>query len=239
MVVRMILVVLSLLATVNASTYAETPDKDALTLIVMAPRSTPLARDCVKGYAQRDYEALASFLKQKLNQDVNVVFAESLKEAMEKSEGKADLIAGKHSVVLADAKESAKAVRPIARLTDLKDSITQTGLIVVRSGDAAKSVADLKGYRILFGPADCDEKSKAAISLLKQNGIAIPDKLEVAASCSEAAVTMLELPAETKVAAVVSSYATPLLEGCGKVKKMRIKDHWRDGTSGVYHPLRR
>ncbi|MCX7397449.1 MAG: PhnD/SsuA/transferrin family substrate-binding protein [Planctomycetales bacterium] len=223
MVVRMILVVLSLLATLNASACAETPDKDALTLIVMDPLSAPLACDCVKGYAQRDYEALTTFLKQKLNQDVNVVFAESLTEAMEKSEGKVDLIAGKHSVVLADAKELKKSVRPVARLTDLKDSITQTGLIVVRSGDAAKSVADLKGYRILFGPADCDEKSKAAISLLKQNGIAIPDKLEVAASCSEAAVTMVELPAETKVAAVVSSYATPLLEGCGKVKKGELR----------------
>ena len=152
MVVRLILVVLSLLATLNASACAETPDKDALTLIVMDPLSAPLACDCVKGYAQRDYEALAAFLKEKLNQNVNVVFAESLKEALEKSEGKVDLIAGKHSVVLADAKESAKSVRPIARLTDLKDCITQTGLIVVRSGDAAKSVADPEGYRILFAP---------------------------------------------------------------------------------------
>jgi hypothetical protein len=50
---------------------------------------------------------VAAFLKEKLNQDVKVVFSESLKEAMEKSEGKVDMIAGKHSVVLADAKESA------------------------------------------------------------------------------------------------------------------------------------
>ncbi len=205
------------------SVHAENPAKESLTLVVMDPLSAPLACDCVKGYAQRDYEALAAFLKTKLNQEVKVVFSESLADAIEKSEGKVDLIVGKHSVVIADAKEAKKDVRPVARLSDQKDLLTQTGLIVVRSGDSAKSVADLKGYRILFGPADCDEKSKAAVALLKKNGITIPEKLEVAASCSEAAVTMVELPAETKVAAVVSSYATPLLEGCGKVKKGELR----------------
>ncbi|MBC7968199.1 MAG: hypothetical protein H7Z17_20015 [Fuerstia sp.] len=84
----MLLVALSLLVTLDATAQAETPDKEALTLIVMDPLSAPLACDCVKGCAQRDYEALALFLKQKLHQDVKVVFAESLKEAMEKSEGK-------------------------------------------------------------------------------------------------------------------------------------------------------
>ncbi len=219
---QMMAALLSIIFFVPAA-QAEKPAKNSLTLVVMDPLAAPLACDCVKGYAQRDYEALAAFLKTKLNQDVTVVFSESLKDAIEKSEGKVDLIVGKHSVVLADAKEATKEVRPIARLSDQKDSLTQTGLIVVRSGDPAKSVADLKGYRILFGPTDCDEKSKAAIALLKKNGIEIPEKPEVAASCSEAAVTMVELPAETRIAAVVSSYATPLLEGCGKVKKGELR----------------
>ena len=95
----------------------------------------------------------------------------------------------------------------------------QTGLIVVRKDDPAKSVNDLKGYRILFSPADCDEKSAATVELLRKHGIQLPDGLETSPSCSNAAVALMEMPATAKAAAVISSYAEPLLEGCGKVKK--------------------
>ena len=124
--------------------------RSALTLVVMDPMAAPLACDCVKGYAQRKYEVLGEFLAGRLGREVTVVWAESLEAALEKSEGKADLIIGKHSVVLADAKEAKLDIKPLARLTDLKDQVIQTGLFVVRSGDPAKSVDDLKGYRILF-----------------------------------------------------------------------------------------
>jgi ABC-type phosphate/phosphonate transport system substrate-binding protein len=181
--------------------------------------AAPLACDCVKGYAQRKYESLGAFLNKQLGRKVNVVWAESLEAALEKSEGKADLIIGKHSVVLADAAEAKLDITPLAQLTDLKDQVVQTGLIVVRKDDAAKSVDDLKGYRILFGPADCDEKSAAPVELLRKHGIQLPDELETSPSCSNAAVALMEMPATTKAAAVISSYAEPLLEGCGKVKK--------------------
>ena len=191
----------------------------ALTLVVMDPMAAPLACDCVKGYAQRKYEVLGQFLAGRLSREVNVVWAESLEVALEKSDGKADLIIGKHSVVLADVKEAKLEVKPLARLTDLEDQVNQTGLFVVRSGDPAKSVEDLKGYRILFGPTDCDEKSASPMALLKEHGVALPNPIETSPSCSNAAVMLMELPADAKAAAVISSYAGPLLEGCGKVKK--------------------
>lgn len=194
-------------------------EPSALTLVVMDPMAAPLACDCVKGYAQRKYEELGKFLSKQLDREVTVVWAESLEAAMEKSGGKADLIIGKHSVIVSDAKDAKLEIKPIARLTDLKDSVLQTGLIVVRSGDAAKSVDDLAGYRILFGPEDCDEKSAAPKALLKDHKIALPSPLETAPSCSNAVVTLMELDADIKAAAVISSYAEPLLEGCGKVKK--------------------
>jgi len=197
----------------------ESSKANALTLVVMDPMAAPLACDCVKGYAQRKYESLGAFLNKQLGRKVNVVWAESLEAALEKSEGKADLIIGKHSVVLADAAEAKLDVTPLAQLTDLKDQVVQTGLIVVRKDDAAKSVDDLKGYRILFGPADCDEKSAAPVELLRKHGIQLPDELETSPSCSNAAVALMEMPATTNAAAVISSYAEPLLEGCGKVKK--------------------
>lgn len=188
-------------------------------LIVMDPLALPLACDCVKGYAQRDYSAFAKYLSEKTGQTFEVVFADSLSNALEKSGGAADLIVGKESVIQADARELKKSLRPLAKLTDLKDAVTQTGLLVVRSDDAAKSVKDLQGYRIVFGPSECEEKSEAICKLLKSQGIAVPEQKEVASSCSEAVSQMMDCPATERIAAVVSSYATPLLEGCGKVAK--------------------
>ena len=198
---------------------SEKSSEAVLTLVVMDPMAAPLACDCVKGYAQRKYEELGKFLKGQLGREVNVVWAESLQAAMEKSDGKADLIIGKHSVVLSDAKEAKLELKPLARLTDLKDKVVQTGLFVVRSSDPAKTVDDLKGYRILFGPEDCDEKSAAPMALLKDHHIVLPIPVETSPSCSNAAVTLMELGTDVKAAAVISSYAEPLLEGCGKVKK--------------------
>jgi ABC-type phosphate/phosphonate transport system substrate-binding protein len=214
-------ILLSLFASPKTRSAAavESPIKGKLTLVVMDPMAAPLACDCVKGYAQRKYEELGKFLEKQLDQKVTVVWAESLEAAMEKSGGKADLIIGKHSVVLSDAKAAKLAIKPLAHLTDLKDSTLQTGLIVVRNSDPAKTVDDLQGYRILFGPEDCDEKSAAPMALLKDHNIALKSPLETSPSCSNAAVTLMELAADVKAAAVISSYAEPLLEGCGKVKK--------------------
>jgi hypothetical protein len=78
----------------------------------------------------------------------------------------------------------------------------------------------LGDYRILFGPEHCDEKYKAAISVLKGVGTKIPDKIETVGSCADGAVKVVDLfKSNEKIAAVISSYAVPLLEGCGNVKK--------------------
>ena len=203
----------------NRSAAEDNPSETALTLVVMDPMAAPLACDCVKGYAQRKYEELGKFLESQLGRNVKVVWAESLQAGMEKSDGTADLIIGKHSVVLSDAKEVQLELKPLARLTNLKDQVVQTGLFVVRSSDPAKTVDDLKGYRILFGPVDCDEKYAAPMAFLKDRHVALPSPVETSPSCSNAAVTLMELGADVKAAAVISSYAEPLLEGCGKVKK--------------------
>lgn len=191
-----------------------------LQLVVMDPLSAPLSCDCVKGYAQRKYEKLGEFLSRKLQRKVNVTWSESLEKALrEKTNGKADLVIGKHSVVLYDAKQAKFAVVPIAALTDKKGKTTQTGWIVVRKDDPAKAVADLAGYRIFFGPEDCAEKFSAPIGLLKQHGIPLPKRIETQPTCSTAAKALLELESSVQAAAVISSYAEPLLAGCGTIKK--------------------
>ncbi len=196
---------------------------DSLTLVVMDPLAAPLACDCVQGYAQRKYEKLGEFLEQKLRRTVTVVFAESLTLALKDTEGKADLVIGKHSVVLDHAKRNDLHMLPVMQLTGKDDSVTQTGLLVVRSSDPAEKVSDLQGYRILFGPADCDEKHSAPMALLKEHSIKLPQPIETAIACSEAAKQLMAMEEGTKAAAVISSYAQPLLEGCGNIKKGDLK----------------
>ncbi len=197
----------------------EGSEKRQLTLVVMDPLAAPLACDCVKGYAQRKYEHLGRFLQQKLGRNVRVVWGESLDAAVEKSEGQTDIVVGKHSVVLADAKELGLKLRPIGQLTGEDDKTTQTGLIVVRANDPATKVSELVDYRVFFGPPDCDEKHSAPMGLLTASGVSIGQPMEISSSCSTAVTKLIELPEGSKAAAVISSYALPLLDGCGTVKK--------------------
>lgn len=194
---------------------------NAITMVVMDPLAKPLSCPCVAGYAQRDYDMLAAALEKSLGRKVKVVYNESLKGAMKKDAATgADIVIGKESVILSDAKAVGAKLAKVAMLTGKDGLTTQTGLIVVPSKDPAKSVADLGGYRMYFGPAECDEKHDAALALLKKHQVAQPAKLETAVACDEGANKILELATKgERGCAVISSYAKPLLEGCGQVKK--------------------
>lgn len=199
---------------------ADNPAGGTLTLIVMDPLAAPLACDCVQGYAQRKYELLGTYLTRTLKRPVKVYWKESLVKALaEQTEGKADLVIGKYSVVMHDAAAAGRRFTPVASLTARDGTTSQTGLLVVRAADRAKSVGDLTGYRIFFGPADCDEKLKAPVALLQQHQVAVPEPIETYQACSNAATALVELSPDVRAAAVISSYAEPLLEGCGTVKK--------------------
>lgn len=217
-----LLVGLALLTGVQDGPGAENPaaQPEPLTLVVMDPLALPLSCPCVQGYAQRDYTKLAEHLQAELRRPVKVAFHESLTAALrDKTDGKADIIIGKRSVVLFDAKRNHLEVDLVARLTGKDGGTTQTGLIVVPTGDPAKSVADLGGYRIFFGPVESEEKHAAALALLMKYQVPIPAALETSAACDEGACKILELAPATRAAAVISSYAKPLLEGCGTIKK--------------------
>jgi ABC-type phosphate/phosphonate transport system substrate-binding protein len=188
-------------------------------LIVMDPLAAPLSCPCVEGYAQRKYEVLAEYLSREISRPVNLIFAESVESGLEKSGGHADLIIGKDSVVRFDATKSSLKVKPVARLTDKSGSTMQHGLIVVNRDDPAQKTEDLKGYSVIFGPEESDEKHAAAIKLLKTAGVAIPAKLTIDEACSDGACKVIELGTKGRSAAVISSYAQPLLEGCGTIKK--------------------
>jgi ABC-type phosphate/phosphonate transport system substrate-binding protein/outer membrane protein assembly factor BamB len=193
-----------------------------LSLVVMDPLAAPLSCPCVAGYAQRRYEVLGEYLSRRLGQPVQVTFSETIAGALEKPAVEAvDLIVGKDSVVRAEGARLKLEPRLLARLTGKDGKTSQHGLIVVRSGDPAQAVAELKGYRILFGPPDCVEKFSAARRLLEKAGVTVPpvDECETTEACSDGATKLLEWGDSERAAAVISSYAAPLLEGCGTIKK--------------------
>ena len=191
-------------------------------MVVMDPLAAPLSCPCVQGYAQRRYEKLAEYLTEQLGRPVHVTFAESFSNALAKDgcDG-IDIAIGKDSVVRYDAAAKQMKVTPLAQLTGKDGKTTQTGLIVVRSSDPAHEVSDLRGYRILFGPRECDEKFSAARLLLTAAGVTVPppETAETSAACSDGACKIIDWGDSQKAAAVISSYAAPLLEGCGTIKK--------------------
>ena len=127
-------------------------------------------------------------------------------------------------MILHDAKAASLDLKKVAMLTGKDGLTTQRGLVVVAATDPAKKLADLKGYRIFFGPEECDEKHTAALRLLKEHGIGKPARLETAVACDEGALNILELAGkDIRGCAVISSYAKPLLEGCGQVPKGALR----------------
>jgi ABC-type phosphate/phosphonate transport system substrate-binding protein len=163
---------------------------------------------------------LAEYLQSSLGRKIKLTYGESLRMALEKSGGRADIVIGKQSVVRADAAAAEIDVTPISRLTDLQGSTEQYGMIVVSKDDPAKSVDDLAGYTIIFGPAEAEEKHSAAMQLFREAGIAVPkSKRQISPACSDGACKVIDLGPQSKTAAVISSYAQPLLEGCGTIKK--------------------
>ena len=196
--------------------------RSPLSLVVMDPLAAPLSCPCVAGYAQRRYEKLADYLSERLGRPVNVTFAESFEKALAQADCDAiDLAIGKDSVVRHDAAALQLSATPLARLTGKDGRTTQTGLIVVRAADPAQQVADLRGYRILFGPAECDEKFAAPRAKLTAAGVEVPSPAaaETAEACSDGACKIIEWGDSERAAAVISSYAAPLLEGCGTINK--------------------
>jgi ABC-type phosphate/phosphonate transport system substrate-binding protein len=196
---------------------------EGLTMVVMDPMSAPLACACVQGYAQRKYEFLGKFLEQQLGTKVKVHWAGALSSALEESMGKADIVIGKRSVVEADSDETQIPLSPIAELTGKDGKTTQWGLVVVRKDDAAKKLEDLAGYQILFGKKEADEKYAAPKKLFADKKVAIAEKEECIGACSEAVTNLIDMEPGTKAAAVISSYAKPLLEGCGTIKKGDVR----------------
>lgn len=105
-------------------------------------------------------------------------------------------------------------------LTDRDGDTNFTGGFVVRRKHPAQQIEDLKDRRILLGPSWEAEKHAAAILALKAAEVTIPAKIATKPTCADAAVAVVEDEAD---AAVISSYAYPLLEGCKTIDKGALR----------------
>ena len=190
------------------------PPAKPLRVVVMDPLADQLACACIPGYAQRRYPQLCEFLARKLGRPVAFVHAEDLAGALDLCDGKADLIIGRRSLVTFDAAETATRVRPIAMLTDKQGRTELAGLFVVRPDDPAKTIADLAGRTIVFGPADSAETHADAMAALAAAGVKLSGKPEAKSGDGAVALAVIENEAD---AGVLADWSLPLLEGCGTI----------------------
>ena len=216
------------------SGVANLPATTPLWVVVMDPLSDQLACECLRGSAQRKYDRLAAFLEGHLARPVRVAYGESLAHVLPHLGGPPDLIIGKYSAVLWNAGQTNTPVRNVAVLTDTTGTTDLYGLFVVRRDDPAKGLADLKGRSIRLGPVWAAEKHAAAIAALEAHGVSVPQPIptkpkpgplragEVSTSpgCNIAALAVVEGEAD---AAVISSYAAPLLEGRGMIERGALR----------------
>ena len=68
----------------SVSVHAAPKDGGPISMVVMDPLALPLSCPCVAGYAQRKYEVLGEYLSKQLGRPVEVTFAESVKNALDK-----------------------------------------------------------------------------------------------------------------------------------------------------------
>ncbi len=213
---------------------AKAVDARPLVMVVMDPLAAPLSCPCVAGYAQRDYEQLAGFLQQVTGCEVATHFSESL-TSLDPAIPPPDIVIGKRSVVEADSKAlvaaGQSALLPVASLTDQDGSPWQHGLVVVHCDDPVEVLADLGGHTIFLGPVDCAEKNAAARALFDRHGLEIA-AATISAACSDGAAAVIEAgkAGGRPAATVISSYAQPLLEGCGTIRKGDLRVIGRTGN---------
>ena len=211
---------LGLLLGINSTIHpAESKTSRPLRIIVMDPQALPLSCSCVIGTGQRRYDLLAEHLKHRLKQSVDLTFDESLPLALRRTRGKADIIIGKHAMVVFDAAQDRISVRAIASLTDQSGDTGIKGVFLVKKESPIRNLRDLKG-KIMLGPPEEAETNAAARKMLRRSGIENTLQIEVAGSIDSAALAVNDREAD---AAVVPEFMPPLLEACGKVERDSIR----------------
>ena len=177
-------------------------------MLVMDPLSAELAHGCIVGYAQRNYGDLAQRLSKTLGRRINVSWSTSLAGDGGDARQAPDLIIGDDAIVRSDAKKASLTLTPLALLTGRDGRTTQRGLFVVRDDDPAGTLGELKGRKVLFGPAEHAARRSAAVAAMTAAGLAAPQSPPTVADSNSGALAVAAKEAD---AAVLIEYALPLI----------------------------
>jgi outer membrane protein assembly factor BamB/ABC-type phosphate/phosphonate transport system substrate-binding protein len=189
-----------------------------LIVVVMDPLSLPLSCACVKGVGQRKYESLADRLAMESGKSVRLVYEESLQLAKRRNLPKIDVVIGKRSTVLSDAKAVELPLVAVAGLADQGGSTEIHGVVLVSKASAVRSLQDLAGKKVAIGPPEHDECNLLARRLFATHPVAV----EIV-ECSSIENAVYALSDQEVDAVVVSNFLPPLLEGCGKIAKGSVR----------------
>jgi ABC-type phosphate/phosphonate transport system substrate-binding protein len=199
---------------------ADPTSREPLRLVVMDPLAEPFACRCAPPSAWHAYTPLADHLAEQLAIPVEISYGENLGEVVGRLGGPPAIIIGKTLTVQVQAAAAGLAVRPLASLSDHRGSTKLRGVFVVAAGAPATTLAELQGLRIALGPATSEEKHAAARAALEAVGITMPAAPPIIQRCPEAAVAVFRGEVD---AAVISSYALPLLESGSFVPEGSLK----------------
>ncbi len=187
---------LALLASAGCSARERGP---VLTLGICDPLARETASDCVKGAAVREFDGLVRRLRDRDGLDVRVIYFPY--DALLVDE----MRAGHIDAVLAKTWTVHRAGEGWDRLADLltvHGSEDLSGVFIARADSRLKSVADLKGKKLLLGPDGAYEKSLAARRALHDADV-LPECINIIDGCVPLAAEIIEKRAD---AGVVSSY---------------------------------
>lgn len=193
---------------------------EPLRIAVTDPLCAQLAPEWLRGHAKRSYTLFGRSLGERLGRPVEILYDDDPGRILPSQHGWIDVVIGKTSAVQAAAAEASVPLRPIARLTDEAGGSEVRGVFVVRMKSPAQAVGDLEDHRILFGPRQDEELHAAALTLLAENGVAPIPPLQIEPNCVKALTAVVRGNAD---AAVIPSYALPLLDGFEGVEQGTLR----------------
>lgn len=194
--------------------------QEPLRIVVTDPLCGPADPNDNLGNGRREYAPLGRFLEGVVHRPVEVSCWDGLR-GNPPGEESADLIVGRESIVRAEAARRNTPVQPLARLTDDLGATDVCGVFVVRADDRARTIGDLADHTMVFGPPADPERHSQALAYLSRQGVVPVPPLKVATTCGAALQSLRQRKVD---AAVISSYALPLVEnpGTAPVPALRV-----------------
>ncbi len=179
---------------------------DKLVIGVSEPLCKLTACSCVGDNAKRAYDGLIAHVRSAAGIELEFrYFEEPILLQREIRAGRLDGMICKTWLGLTTARS---AGREFTRLADItmpgQEPAELFGAFLVLKDSPLKTLADLRGQRVVFGMTNDYEKSHLADATFRAAGLPLPEPRLRSYACQDAALKLIEHQAE---AAVVSSYA--------------------------------